>query len=51
MRVELEADDFHLVTLERVQSLAVVGVPDLGGSVEGARHYFVSVRLGEESYP
>ena len=42
MRIELEADDLHLVPLERVEALAVVGVPDLGCSVEGACDNFVS---------
>ena len=45
--IEREADDFHLVALERVVALARVGVPDLGGAVEGPRDDLVAVRVVE----
>lgn len=45
--VEAEADDLHLVALERVVALARVGVPDFGCAVEGARHDFISIRIVE----
>mmetsp|Transcript_35406 Transcript_35406/g.34450 ORF Transcript_35406/g.34450 Transcript_35406/m.34450 type:complete len:221 (-) Transcript_35406:19-681(-) len=47
MRIEGETDDFHFVALEGVVPLAGVGVPDLGGSIEGPRHNLVPIRIVE----
>lgn len=49
MRVELKADDFHLVALQRVQALAVVRVPDLRRPVERTCYYFIAKSNG--AYP
>lgn len=51
MRIELQTHDLHLVALQRVQTLSVVGVPDLGCAVEGARHDFIAAGEKKPAYP
>ena len=45
MRVESQAYDLHLMSLQCVITLACIGVPNFGCSVERASHDFVSIEI------